>query len=60
MVGPNNKGQIFISPLGSFVQYIVGSSPKQEDTTEGTEASLNCFKENIILEKLHISYVDKN
>ena len=40
LVGTNQWGHIFFSPLGSFVQYIAGSSPVQEDTAEGTEAFL--------------------
>ena len=37
---PKHKVYIFISPLGSSLQYTVGSSLKLADTTEGTGAFL--------------------
>lgn len=50
-MGPINEGHKFISPLGSFVQCTGGSSPRQEDTAEGTEASLDCFQTDVMLER---------
>lgn len=47
------------SPLGSFVQYTVGSSPVQGDTTEGTEASLGCQQKLCWKEYSFHIYVNK-